>query len=161
MKVNAILAHDLYYGIGKNNSLPWPHNKEDMKWFKNWTEGHVVVMGRKTWESLGCKPLKNRINVVVSNGEVQGNPHYVRSGNIEDIIYEMQDIYLDLKIWFIGGAEIYRQAIQFCDRIYVTKINGMYACDTFVNIGEILRSFEETEKEIKEELTFSVWSKRK
>lgn len=132
MSVNAILAMDSNMGIGWNNTLPWPHNKKDMKWFRDCTSGHVVVMGRKTWESFGSKKLPTRINVVMTNGSVEGKPDLVLSGNIEDAIYSLKAIYPGLHIFIIGGANIYRQALPFCDKLYVTRIKGAYRCDTFM-----------------------------
>lgn len=76
MTVNAILACDTEHGIGKNGGLPWPHNPADMKWFADNTRDGVVVMGRKTWDSLGNMRLKGRVNVVLSGdvASVKGNP---------------------------------------------------------------------------------------
>ena len=139
MSVNAILAMDNNMGIGYDNTLPWPHNKKDMKWFRDCTSGHVVVMGRKTWESFGSKPLPNRINVVVTNKEVEGNPDRIERGEMVEIISTLVCKYPDLHIFIIGGANIYRQALTFCDKIYVTRIKGLYKCDTFMYI----RDFED------------------
>ena len=58
--IRAILAHDAYWGIGKDGDLPWPKNPDDLKWFKECTEGGVVVMGKTTWDSLPNKPLPKR-----------------------------------------------------------------------------------------------------
>lgn len=131
MSINAILAMDDNMGIGFENRLPWPTNKKDMKWFSDNTRGHVVVMGRKTWESLGSHPLPNRINIVISSQKIEG-ADAVLSGDMEVVLHQILNRYPDLHIWFIGGADIYRQALPFCDKIYVTKINGVYKCDTFM-----------------------------
>lgn len=132
MSVNAILAMDNNMGIGYENTLPWPHNKKDMKWFRDCTQGHVVVMGRKTWESFGNKKLPNRINVVLTNGEVEGNPDAVMSGDVDGVLEILGYKYPDLHIFVIGGANIYRQALPFCDKLYITRIKGVYKCDTFM-----------------------------
>jgi dihydrofolate reductase len=132
MSVNAILAMDENMGIGYENTLPWPHNKKDMKWFRDCTSGHVVMMGRKTWESFGNKKLPNRINVVVTNREVEGNPDRVEKGEMVEIISTLVCKYPDLHVFVIGGANIYRQALPFCDKVYVTRIRGAYKCDTFM-----------------------------
>lgn len=132
MNINAILAMDNNYGIGFENGLPWPTNKKDMKWFSDNTRGHVVVMGRKTWESLGCQKLPHRINVVVTNREIEGNPDSVMSGDLDGILELLGHKYPDLHIFVIGGANIYRQALPFCDKIYITRIKGVYKCDTFM-----------------------------
>lgn len=132
MSINAILAIDNNMGIGYENGLPWPTNKKDMKWFSENTRGHVVLMGRKTWESLGCKKLPQRINVVVTNREVEGKPDRVESGEIHEILATLITKYPALKIWIIGGANLYRQALPYCDKLYITHIRGAYKCDTFM-----------------------------
>lgn len=131
MSVNAILAMDLNMGIGFEGDMPWPHNKKDMKWFSDNTKGHVVVMGRKTWESLGCKKLPNRINIVVTNQNIEG-PDDVMYGGMAGILEILSHKYPDLHIWVIGGANIYRQALPYCDKLYVTRIKKTYRCDTFM-----------------------------
>lgn len=118
-------------GIGYDNGLPWPHNKKDMKWFRDCTQGHVVVMGSKTWESFGYKNLPNRINVVVTNKDIEG-PHAVIKGDMKDILHQLEEKYPDLHIFVIGGANIYRQALPHCDKVYVTRVRGAYKCDTFM-----------------------------
>ena len=67
--IRAILACDQDWGIGKDGDLPWPHNPDDLKWFKEQTTGSVVAMGKRTWDSLPTKPLPNRNNVVVTSSE--------------------------------------------------------------------------------------------
>ena len=161
MTVNAILACDIEYGIGKENELPWPKNKVDMKWFRDNTLGHVVVMGRKTWESLGNKKLPNRINVVISHNpkEVKGNPDSINYGTMGEIIHSLKQQYPLLKIWVIGGADIYRQAMFYCDNLYLTKFKQIYDCDTHVD-PENFKSFDKLVYSTKtEEATFSIWSK--
>lgn len=132
MSVNAILAIDNNMGIGYENGLPWPTNKKDMKWFSENTRGHVVLMGRKTWESLGCAPLPNRKNVVITKSEIVGEPDDVFAGTIESVLKRTKEKYPHLHIWVIGGANIYRQALPLCDKLYVTRIKDIYKCDTFM-----------------------------
>lgn len=132
MSINAILAIDGNMGIGLDGDLPWPHNKKDMKWFKDNTTGHVVVMGRKTWESFGNKKLPNRINVVVTNREVEGEPDAVMSGEVNEILAALITKYSHLDIFVIGGANVYRQALPYCDKLYITHIKKAYKCDTFM-----------------------------
>ena len=67
--IKAILACDQDWGIGKDGDLPWPHNTEDLKWFKESTIGGVVVMGKSTWNSLPRKPLPNRKNIIITSSE--------------------------------------------------------------------------------------------
>jgi dihydrofolate reductase len=159
MTVNAILAHDDKYGIGKDGNLPWPHNPADMKWFRDCTNGHVVIMGRKTWESLGSKKLPNRTNIVVTRSEIEGNYDGKYFGDISKLIQMVRSEYPDLKIWIIGGADIYKQALPFCDNIYLTHVSGDYNCDTFVPMSEYLVNHAVMTKKHQDGLTFSIWRK--
>jgi dihydrofolate reductase len=162
--VNAILAHDDNYGIGKNNDLPWPRNDADLKWFRECTIGHVVVMGRKTWESIGSKPLPKRINVVVSTQQFpdqkDGGPDHVLFGNVQQGIQTLlTELYPNLKIWIIGGADLYSQTLSQCDNIYLTHIPGDYNCDNFVELNQHLVGYTEMAKKEQDGLTFSIWRK--
>jgi dihydrofolate reductase len=159
MTVNAILAHDDKYGIGKNGGLPWPHNESDMKWFRDCTLGHVVIMGRKTWESIGSKNLPNRINIVISRSKLQGTPDSVYYGELHTLIKMVKTEYPDLKIWIIGGADVYKQTLPLCDNIYLTHIKGDYGCDATVPLDKYLHDYTEIKKNEQEDLTFSIWRK--
>lgn len=159
MTVNAILAHDDKYGIGKNGGLPWPHNSADMKWFRECTNGHVVVMGRRTWESLGNKKLPNRTNIVVTRSEIEGEPDCKYYGDMSKLISLIKVDYPDLKTWIIGGADIYKQTLHLCDSIYLTHFKGDYECDTFVPMDEYLTDRALMAKKEQDGLTFSIWRK--
>ena len=127
--ISASVAVDNNWGIGYNGDL-LEHIPEDLRYFKELTTSHVVVMGSKTWDSLPKKPLKDRLNVVVSNKprEVLGDMS-IRI-DMEELIVRM--IYMkrnalvnpaEEEEWFvIGGGSIYQQLLPFCDRVYVTKI---------------------------------------
>src|SRR6056297_2869461 len=107
--IRAILACDEDWGIGKNGDLPWPHNPADLKWFKQCTDGGVVVMGRKTWESLPRKPLPNRMNyVITSDPDIE--PGYYGRFSSKDIGRAIRSIIQyrmtpEPDIWIIGGAQ--------------------------------------------------------
>ena len=117
--ISAIVAVDNHWGIGYNGDL-LEHIPGDLKYFKEVTTGHVVVMGRKTWDSLPKKPLPDRTNIIISN---QGNL-LLENGAIrlklEDLLLGIADFEED--IFVIGGGTIYKELLSFCDRIYVTKI---------------------------------------
>jgi dihydrofolate reductase len=119
--------------IGKNNVIPWSL-KEDMAHFRRLTNGWPCIMGRKTWESLPKKPLSGRLNIVVSktmtadvaNGAVAEDVKYFPSlpAAIEYCSgYE--------KIFICGGQAIYKQALEFADKIELTLIHRQYEGDTF------------------------------
>lgn len=136
MTIKAIFACDLDNGIGKNNDLPWPHNKNDMKWFKRNTTNHIVVMGRKTWDSLNRKPLPNRINVVISDTLEQDDRitiYSTKEYSFKDIFKKLEEKYPFKDIWIIGGAGLFKSTLPFCKFLYLTKFNQKYECDVFVD----------------------------
>jgi dihydrofolate reductase len=158
--VNAIIAYDRNYGIGKNGKLSWPHHSEDMKWFRECTNGHVIIMGRKTWESIGSRKLPNRINVVVSNSSnIEGNPDSIYSGDISLLLAQKAEEYKHLKLWIIGGADLYKQSLQYCNNIYTTRFTNDYSCDTFVPMDVYLSGYTELAKRSHNDATFSIWSR--
>lgn len=110
--------------IGDNNSLLW-HISEDLRNFKRITSGHPVVMGRKTFESLG-RPLPNRTNVVVSRTmtEIEG----CRVAAALDAA--LAGFPEDEEVFIIGGAQIYAQALDMADKIYITRVEHDYEGDT-------------------------------
>jgi dihydrofolate reductase len=110
--------------IGKGNKIPW-HLPEDFKWFKKMTTGNVIVMGRKTFESIG-KPLPNRETVVLSRGQFQ----YPGVRTISDL--SQIDPAKDAREVFIcGGAQIYEQALPHCSDLYLTLVRKVVEGDTF------------------------------
>lgn len=128
--MNIIVAVDKNLGIGKNGSLPW-HIKEDLSFFRLMTQGSVVVMGRKTWESIGSKPLPNRTNVVLTHD----SSLYREADNLLITSLEKAKEYLatledKTKIFVIGGSEIYNSFVDTVDTIYLTHIEKAYGCDT-------------------------------
>jgi dihydrofolate reductase len=154
MTVNAILACDLDFGIGNEGNLPWPKNERDMQWFRDHTLGHVVLMGRTTWESIGSKPLPKRQNVVVTSKTIDAD--FTMSGDMGQIIQYVKGLYDGLHIWIIGGADIYEQAIPYCDKLYLTKMNKKYKCDRYVE-SDIITKFPVIEHWSEDkEMTFQI-----
>ena len=103
--------------IGGKNAMPW-HISEDLKRFKAITSGHPVVMGRKTFESLG-KPLPNRRNVIITRNHDYRVPGAETAASLEEalsLFAPSEDVFI------IGGGEIYRQALPFADRMYITWV---------------------------------------
>jgi dihydrofolate reductase len=157
--VNAILACDDNWGIGNNNDLPWPRNEYDMKWFRENTMDGVVVMGRKTWQSLGNKCLPKRVNCVVSSdiSSIEGSPDIRVAGFDSAVLKELNDRFFPKKIWIIGGGQIYKQAIPHCDFVYLTRFHGTYQCDTFFDPVLLDRFVQMTAVQKTSECTFSIW----
>lgn len=114
--------------IGCDGRMPW-HISEDLKRFKQITSGHPVVMGRKTFESLGCRPLPNRLNIVVSRNTALSVPEGVATAtSLEEALAPYRDSAEELFI--IGGGEIYRQALPLADKLYLTHIHATPEGDT-------------------------------
>jgi len=123
MALRAIAAMSLNRVIGKAGKLPW-HIPEDFKWFKRTTSGQAVLMGRKTYESLGG-PLPNRRNLVVTRGEGLEGVEIVRD------LGAFRPEHYPCDVWVIGGAEIYRQMLDRCEDLYLSVIPRMVEGDTF------------------------------
>ena len=142
--IRAILAHDAYWGIGKDGDLPWPKNSDDLKWFKECTDGGVVVMGRKTWESLPRKPLPGRVNYVITSDQNITEGYYGRftSDNIGKAIKaNIKDRFVDQNIWIIGGAQLVESCLPIIDELWLSDVGGVYDCDTFLPKQKITEKF--------------------
>lgn len=133
MKLALIWAMSRNRVIGRNNALPW-HLSEDLKYFKRVTMGKPVIMGRKTWESIG-RPLPGRTNIVITR-----NPDYAVPDGVRVVTSLDAAIDLAEKICLIegmdeaivmGGAEIYAQALPKADRLYLTQVHADIHGDAF------------------------------
>lgn len=133
MKVALIVAMDLERGIGKENDLMW-HLPADMKFFKQTTEGHIVVMGRKNWDSIPLKyrPLSNRENVVLTRNKSFKAENCIILHDLVEV-WEKYQNEEDRTIFIIGGGEIYKQALEsdLVEEMYLTHVNKVYNADTF------------------------------
>ncbi|MCR5649844.1 MAG: dihydrofolate reductase [Lachnospiraceae bacterium] len=134
--MNLIAAVDKNWAIGFKNSL-LAHIPEDQRFFRSMTEGKVVVMGRKTLESLpGGKPLKNRVNIVLSKNPDLEIPGCTVCHSIEELVSELEQ-YPTQEVFVIGGEKIYTEMVDMCDRAYITKIDREYEADAwFPNLDE-------------------------
>lgn len=157
MILNAILACDINNGIGYQNDLPWPRHKEDMKWFRENTTGGIVIMGRKTWESIGSKPLKDRYNVVLTSEIKLGSDKVIFINDINVLFDRIKE--MNVTAWVIGGQRIYEQFLPQCDKLYLTKFKQEYKCDKFIS-KELLKPFQKLDYSRNEEdCSFTIWSK--
>lgn len=138
----AIFAVDAANGMGNQGAIPWPFNKEDMKWFKNATEGQIVVMGKKSWESPDMpKPLPKRHNVVFTNSIID-NEHITQiKGNVCEGLQWLQNKSPGMDVFVIGGANLLMQARPAIERAFVTRMPDKYTCDTFINLDNFLKGF--------------------
>lgn len=125
--LKAIAAMSLNRAIGKNGTLPWKL-PEETQWVKQKTLNHILLMGRKTFESIG-KPLPNRITIVLSSTMPPSKNIYVIN-NLEEIKYlELPKAKI---IWSFGGELIYQLTLPYCTDLYLTKVNQVIEnADTF------------------------------
>lgn len=128
-KISIIVAHDDKRGIGKENGLLW-HISEDLKRFKALTTGHPIIMGRKTFESIG-KPLPNRTNILVTRDSDYRAAGVVVTHSLDEALKEAEKSPGSDNVFIIGGGEIYRQALVRADKLYVTHVEGNFNADTF------------------------------
>jgi dihydrofolate reductase len=124
-RIHIIVAMDAQRGIGINNTLPW-RLPEDLAHFKRLTTGHPIIMGRKTFDSIG-RPLPNRRNIVITRNRAWRHEGVEAVGSVQEALALLagQDGYI------IGGAEIYRQSLPLADSLIVTQIKQSFACDAF------------------------------
>ena len=142
--MNIIAAVDANWAIGNKNRL-LTSIPADMKFFREKTTGHVVVMGRKTLESFpNGLPLKNRTNIVLT-----ANRSYQAKGAI--IVHTKEELLEELKkydskeLYVIGGGSIYEMLLPYCDTAYITKIDHVYAADTYFPNLDKMDDWEMTE----------------
>lgn len=126
MNINMIVAIDENNGIGKNNTLPW-HLPADLKHFKMITSGHPIIMGRKTFDSIG-KVLPNRRNIVISRQSGLIIPGAELSSSLEHAIVLCEG---EKDVFVIGGAQIFEQALSIATVLYLTVIHQNFDADVF------------------------------
>ena len=144
MKIKLIAATDLNYGIGKNGSLLFKI-PEDLRLFKQFTTGNIVLMGRKTFDSIGCKSLPDRINIVISSKKDFENVGITTFDNMETAVEYSKQNFPDKVLYIIGGGQIYKQGIKYADEVILTKYNKLYEdADTYFPV-DIMDNFSETE----------------
>jgi len=124
----AIVAMSSTRVIGLDDRLPW-HYPIDLKRFREKTLGTTIIMGRKTWESIGAKTLPERRNIVITSGCVSGVESF---SSIEDALQEC-----DKDVWFIGGGSLYETALQYCDLVDITHVPNQVFSNNAVYFPEL------------------------
>jgi dihydrofolate reductase len=149
--INCIVATDQNGGIGYNGSMPWPHLKGDMAWFKTVTTGNVVIMGSVTWKSLGCKPLPNRVNIILSrkNDYCNADSSVHTLNDPDTALAFCANEYPDKEIFIMGGGVIYTTYLDIVDRFYVTEIDTSYQCDAHFDIRYVKDNFTKVKEHAK------------
>jgi dihydrofolate reductase len=157
--ISLIAAIDETYGLGFNNQLLC-HLPADLQHFKSVTMGKPIVMGRKTFNSIG-KPLPGRLNIILSRNAspIDG---VVVSNSLDNAIQECKDF---PEIMIIGGAELYAQSINQADRLYITRIHHRFTADVFFpEINDSIWQCQETQYRSKDEknkfdMTFEMYQR--
>lgn len=126
LKISLIVAAAENNAIGKNNQMLW-HLPNDFKYFKKITTDHSIVMGRKTFDSIG-KALPNRRNIVISRNQDFKAEDVDVANSLEEVLLYCRD---EREIFIIGGAEIYKQALPLAQMIYLTRVHTSLAGDAF------------------------------
>ncbi|MDN4060961.1 dihydrofolate reductase [Massilia sp. YIM B02769] len=124
-RLTMVVAIDAQRGIGVNNQLPW-HLPEDLAHFKRVTLGRPIIMGRKTFDSIG-RPLPGRQNIVVTRNADWRHEGVDAVSSLEEAIAQVQGDEASI----IGGAQIFAAALEKADRMIVTEIDHSFDCDTF------------------------------
>lgn len=127
--ISLLVAMDTNHVIGAKNDLPW-HLPNDLKFFKAKTVGHTIVMGRKTYESIG-RPLPNRRNIVITRSESADLPKEVEVIHHLDDIKALEEENPSEEYFVIGGGSIFEQVIDYADRMYITLIKATFPGDTY------------------------------
>jgi dihydrofolate reductase len=126
-RFKAIAAMSLNRVIGSANAIPW-HLPEDFQWFKKTTTGHVLVMGRKTFDSIG-KPLPNRTTIVLTRGS-QAIPGVHTISKLEELPFNDPGV-AGREIFICGGGQLYQQALPLCSDLYLTVVKREVEGDVF------------------------------
>lgn len=145
-----LVAVDKNQGIGFNNSMPWPHLSEDLRWFKRVTNNNVVLMGSNTWKSIG-KYLPDRINVVVSSQLVPDAD--LTFSDPRDAVKELSERYGNKNICIIGGQALYDSVRDLVDTYYITEIDHVYECDRFFDVEYVKENYKTVENVLAVEAT--------
>ena len=128
MIVSLIIAVDENRGIGKENRLPW-HLGRDINRFRELTMGHYLLMGRKTWESIG-RPLVGRTSIVVTNNRQFFREDCVVVHSLKEGM-QYADACGETELFIVGGGEIFEQALPIADKVYLTQIHAIVQADVF------------------------------
>lgn len=177
MPFSIIACVDKNYGIGLKNTIPWHSSssrskkkgedfvKKDLQYFKHITENNVVIMGKNTWNSINKKKgLSNRLNIIITSNSDNLDPVPEDIDNIfisNDFNNALKFAYnLELNIFVIGGAQLYKSAINHDDLeyIYINKIDKEYDCDVY--FPAISNTFELINCNIEGNISYTIYSKK-
>ena len=131
--ISMIVARSRNHVIGRDNQMPWKISA-DLQFFKRVTMGHPVIMGRKTWESIG-RPLPGRRNIVISRNADYAPAGAELAGSLDEALTRLSEF---PRVFVIGGEQLFKQAFDRADRLYVTEIDiEVEGGDTFFEIPNV------------------------
>jgi dihydrofolate reductase len=116
--------------IGKDNKLPW-HLPADLQFFKKTTLGNPIIMGRKNFESIG-RALPGRTNIILTRNENFKIPEGCQKAHSLKTAFDIAEKTVASECFVIGGAEIYKEALPFCQKLYITRVHGIFEGDAFM-----------------------------
>ena len=140
-------------GIGYDNKLPWSNIQGDLARFKKLTNGQVIVMGRKTWESLPKKPLLGRLNFVVSSQDL-----ILPFGAIQ--VPNLNHFTEYTNAWLIGGSKLINSSWHLIDEVSLTRTFIEYECDTHISIPLLEKNFTQSHHETCSDHTYEIWKRK-
>lgn len=163
MIISLIVAASANNAIGKNNQLLW-HLPNDLKFFKNTTWAMVVIMGRKTYESVD-RPLPGRVNIVITRQDGWSAAGVIVAKDLQDALKKADETNCK-EAFVIGGGEIYKWAMPVADKIYLTRVHAELEGDTFFPVIDetkweliLNEDFDKDEKH-QYNYSFQVWKKK-
>ncbi len=147
-----IVACDPNGGIGYQNKLPWSNIQGDLPRFKRLTDDCIIVMGRKTWESLPKKPLPNRTNLIITSKLMTNLPDDAfTTMTIDDITDDA---------WIIGGAQLINSSWHKIHEVHLTRVYDHYTCDTFIDLVYLEANFTRTWSEVFPDHRYEIWKRK-
>lgn len=140
--IKSIFAVDYWGGMGNAGTLPWPHHREDMRYFQQQTKGHVVVMGRRTWDDAKMpKPLPDRATYVVTNRPWQIEHARGVGGDFRKELLKIERRHPDQIVWVIGGPKLLESVKDLIQEAHITHFKGQYKNDTKIDLRNFLSTY--------------------
>lgn len=158
--MKAIWAEDNQGWMGYQGKLPW-HIPEDLRFFKEKTNGNIVIMGRKTWVGIGHS-LPNRVNIILSRIEKE-IPGCLTFSSIKEVLSYLQEKQ-KIEVYVIGGKEIFEQFLPYCQTIYRTVIHHSYSGDVRapqIDNEQWEKVEERIQTELQPQITFETWKRKR
>ncbi|MEY2971105.1 MAG: hypothetical protein RLZZ599_1478 [Bacteroidota bacterium] len=162
MILKAIVAHGQNRVIGKDNDLIW-HLPVDLKHFKNHTAGKTIIMGRKTWDSLGGRPLPKRRHIVISR-----NPDFSAQGceSVQSLEAALALVQEEAEAFIVGGAQIYELSLPYLDKLEITVVDASLEGDAFFpdwdksNYELVASEYHPVDENHEYSFTFETWKRK-